>query len=378
MLVMVLLIIIAVSGCIALVVSQSGKAGKNSWAQFLFKGKEAGFNVKDIEQLRRLAGKCGIDDLPSIFVSQENLEMCIRNMVRTTRLAGTGTDQATQDFLFRLYDYRTKLEMEKPKNKTGITSTSQISEDQNIRILLGGHGVFLAKIVKVTPGYLVTSRPQSSKLPANFSWNGSKISVYFWRTEDAGYVFDTIVDDEVFSRGTAALKIRHGESLFRTQKRKSIRIKLHKMAFLYILDSDEPSTVIETNPGLKSIIEDISDTGCAITIGGRTEENLRIKVQFILNGNPVCFSGTVRSADYSEAKNTSLLHVEADPMNITTRNHILGEVFGLLSEESEEYLPVKIVDSDEPDEESFEEQDEQQEENQNQDEEQSAVPEDAL
>lgn len=375
MLVTILLIFIVVSGCIAFGFSQSGKTGKSSWVQFLAKGKEAGFSVREIEQLRRLAEKCGIDDLSSIFVSQENLELCIRHMARTARLAGTNTDQSTQNFLFRLYDYRTKLEMEKPKNKTGITSTSQISEGQSVRILLGGHGVFLSKIVKVTPGYLVTSRPQSPKLPAGFSWNGSKISVYFWRTEDAGYVFDTVVDDEVFSRGTAALKIRHGGSLFRTQKRKSIRIKLHKAAFLYILDSNEPSSVIETNPGLKSIVEDVSDTGCAITIGGRTEEDLRIKVQFILNGNPVCFSGTVCSVDYNEEKNTSLLHIEADPMNITTRNHILGEVFGLLPEESEEYLPVKIVDSNEPGEEVFVEPDEEQEENQ---EEQSAVPEDAL
>jgi c-di-GMP-binding flagellar brake protein YcgR len=344
MLVTILVIIIAVSGLLALFLSQSGKGKKNSWIQFFAKGKDAGFSFKEIELLRRLAVKCSLDDPASLFWSQNQLDICIRNMVRSTRLAGGG-DQSTQDFLSKLYDYRKKIEMEKPKIKNGITDTRQIEEGQGLRILINGMGVFFSKVVKNAGQYLTISRPNSSKLPTSFSWNGLKLSIYFWREDDAGYVFDTDVQDEVFSKGTASLKIAHGESLFRTQKRKSVRIKTHKMAFLYILESDDPSDTIEMNPGLKCIVEDLSDSGCALTIGGKAAVGLRIKVQFILNNMPICISGTVRSMDFNEENSRSLLHMEADPMALETRNHILGEVFGMLPEEDED-LPFRVLDEE--------------------------------
>jgi c-di-GMP-binding flagellar brake protein YcgR len=362
MLVTVLVIIIVVSGFLALFFTYSKKNNRKSWIQFYAKGKDAGFSLKEIDLLRRLAIRCSLDEPLALFWSQNQLDLCIRNMVRSARLSGGG-DQETQDFLSKLYDYRKKLELEKPRVKNGITDTRQIDEGQSIRILVGNYGVFNSKIVKTTSQYLTAARPVSVKLPPSFSWRGQKLSVYFWREEDAGYVFDTEVEDEVFSRGTAALKMAHGESLFRTQKRKSVRIKTHKAAFLYILNTDEPSDSIELEPGLKCIVEDISDTGCAVTVGGRASAGLRIKIQFILNNRPICISGTVRSMDYKEDQNRSLLHVEADPMTIETRNTILGEVFGMLPEESEEELPFKVLEE---------------EAEQNQDEDQSDLTEDAV
>jgi c-di-GMP-binding flagellar brake protein YcgR len=344
MLVTILVIVIVVSGILVLVLSQSNKDKRKSVINFFAKGKDAGFSFREIELLRRLAAKCNLDDPSSLFWSQQQLDLCIKNMVRSTRLAGGG-DQATQDFLSKLYDYRKKIEMDKPRVKTGITDSRQIEEGQSLRILVGGQGVYNSKVVKNTNQYLTIARPNSAKIPASFSWTGLKLSVYFWREEDAGYVFDSDVQDEVFSKGTASLKISHGENLFRTQKRKSIRIKTHKAAFLYLLQGEEPNDTIELNPGLKSIVEDLSDTGCAVTIGGKAAVGLRIKVQFILNNAPICISGTVRSVEFNEEKNRSLLHIEADPMSIETRNHVLGEVFGMLPDEDDD-LPFKVLDEE--------------------------------
>jgi len=257
-------------------------------------------------------------------------------------LSGDGDDQASHDFLSKLYDFRKKIEMEKPRIKNGISNSRQISEGQNLRILVAGSGVFKSQIVKTASQYLTVSRPSSSKLPGSFSWRGQKISIYFWREDDAGYVFDSEVLDEVFSKGLASLKVAHSDSLFRTQKRKSIRVKLHKSAFLYLLANEEDVNKIEVNPGLKCFLEDLSDTGCAVTIGGKAATGLRIKVQFALNNIPIVMSGTVRSVEYKEDINRSLLHVEADPLPIEIRNQILGEVFGMLPEEEED-LPFRLL-----------------------------------
>ena len=335
----VLLIIIAVSALMIFLLSITDQ-NKKGWIQFYAKGKDCGFSFKEIELLKRLAIRSKLGDPVSLFLSNRQLDTCIRALVRSLRLSGTENEKENQDFLSKLYDFRKKVEMEKPKIKNGISNTKQISDGQNLRILAKGYGVYQSQIVKNTKSYITISRPVSDKLPNSFSWHGKKISVYFWRDEDAGYVFDSEVEDEVFSKGIAALKISHPASLFRTQKRKSIRIKKHKAAFLYPVINEEDLNKIETNPGIKCFIEDLSDTGCSITVGGKAQPGLRIRVQFFLNSTLICMAGTVRSVEYKEDTNKSLLHVEADPLPIEIRNQILGEVFGMLPEEEEE-LPSR-------------------------------------
>jgi len=341
MLLSVLVITIAGS-FLALFLLSITDRNKKGWIQFYAKGKDSGFTFKEIELLQRLAIKSKLEDPTSLFFSNRQLDTCIRDLVKSLRFSGTQNEKANQDFLSKLYDFRQKIEMEKPKVKNGISNSRQISDGQNLRVLAKGCGVFKSQVVKNTSTYLAILKPISDKLPVNFSWVGLKLSVYFWRDEDAGYVFDTTVDDEVYSKGIASLKIAHSDSLFRTQKRKSVRVRKHKAAYLYPVINDEELNKIENEPGVKCFIEDLSDTGCAITIGGRAMTGLRIKAQFYLNNNLICMSGTVRSVDYKEDLNRSILHVEADPLPIEIRNQILGEVFGM-SPEDEEELPFRIL-----------------------------------
>ena len=336
-----LIAVVAVSGFVILLLSMTDKK-KSGWIQFYAKGKDSGFSFKEIELLHKLAVKAKLENPSALFVSQTQLDTCIRSLVRSMRFSGTGADSANQDFLSKLYDYRKKIEMDKPRIKNGISNSRQISDGQNLRVLVEGTGVFKSQIVKNSNQYLTMSRPVSGKLPGTFSWQGQKLSVYFWREEDAGYVFDTEVMDEVFSKGIASLKIAHSDSLFRTQKRKSIRLKMHKAAFLYPVNNEEDLNRIETNPGLKCFLKDLSDTGCAVTVGGKATAGLRIKIQFALNNNPICMSGTIRSLEYKEDLNRSILHVEADPLPLEIRNLILGEVFGMLPEEEED-LPFRLL-----------------------------------
>jgi len=336
-----LIIIVVVAIFVILFLSGNDKK-KSGRIQFYAKGKDSGFSFKEIELLYKLALKSRLEDPTSLFASQNQLDACIRSLVKTMRLSGTADDSENQDFLSKLYDYRKKIEMEKPRTKSGISTSRQIGEGQNLRILVEGTGVFKSQVVKTTNQYLTVLRPTSDKLSGTFSWEGQKLSVYFWRDEDAGYVFDTAVMDEVFSKGLASLKIAHADTLFRTQKRKSVRLKMQKAAFLYPVKNDEDLTRVETNPGLKCFLVNLSDTGCAITIGGKASTDLRIKIQFALKNAPISMSGTVRSVEYKGDLNRSILHVEADPLPIEVRNLILGEVFGMLPEEEED-LPFRLL-----------------------------------
>ena len=337
----ILVTIITVSIIILIVLSITRK-DKENWLHFFATGKDAGFSIKEIEMLRKLAVKSELKEPTALFFSLNQLEMCIRAFVKTLNVTGTINDPENQRLLSKLYDYRKKVEMEKPRIKRGITSSRQISDGQTLRILVPDVAVVESQIIKNTSGFITITRPSSNKLPGSFSWTGANISVYFWRNEDAGYVFDTYVIDEIFSKGLSSLKINHGEKLFRTQKRKSVRLKLHKPAYLYLLDKEDAFYIVETWPGLKCYMEDLSDTGCAVTIGGKARANIRVKIQFALNNNTICILGAVRSAEYKEDLNMSILHIEADPLPLEVRNMILGEVFGMLPNDEND-LPFRLL-----------------------------------
>jgi c-di-GMP-binding flagellar brake protein YcgR len=341
-----LVVVVVALGLVIFFVSHPRKEKQGSWIQFFAKGKDAGFSFKEIELLRRLSAKCNIEDPSSLFWSQNQLDICIRSLVRGLRMSGETEDMGTQDFLSKLYDFRKKIEMEKPRIKNGISGSRQISEGQPLRILVTGTGVFKSQVIKNTGQYMTISRPVNARAPSGLSWTGLKISVYFWREDDAGYVFDAEVQDEVYSKGFSSLKITHSDALFRTQKRKSVRIKLHKAAFLYLRKDDDEPGKLEMAPGLKCFLEDLSDSGCAVTVGGKAAAGLRVKIQFALDNIAICMDGTVRSVDFKEDINRSILHIEADPLPIEIRNQILGEVFGMLPDEDEEELPFRLLDEE--------------------------------
>jgi c-di-GMP-binding flagellar brake protein YcgR len=341
-----LLVLLIFCGVCAVFVYFSRKSGaQRSWVQFYTKGTDAGFSIKEIELLQKLAVRCNLQEPASLFWSRNQLDQCIKTLVRAQKDSGEAEDLGDQAFLFKLFEYRKKIEMEKPGVKNGIGNSRQISEGQNLRVLVPGTGVFRSQVIRNTPQGITISRPVNDKVSSNFSWIGTKISVYFWREDDAGYVFDTEAVDEVFSKGLSSLKIIHSDSLYRTQKRKSIRIKMHKPAYLYLLESGRNPRKAETVPGIKCFMEDLSDTGCAVIVGGQAAAGLRIKIQFALDAAPICMSGTVRSVDYQEAFQRSLLHVEADPLPLYAQNKILGEIFGM-QEDDEEDLPYRIPNDD--------------------------------
>jgi hypothetical protein len=92
------------------------------------------------------------------------------------------------------------------------------------------------------------------------------------------------------------------------------------------------------------MLDDISDTGCAFNVKGQATSGLRLKVQFALDRFPISMLGTVRSVEYHAEANTSLVRMEADPLPIDMRNHILVEVFQMLPEDDDDELPFRELE----------------------------------
>jgi c-di-GMP-binding flagellar brake protein YcgR len=299
---------------------KSGPA-KASWWKFRSQGRAARFSSAEISLLKKVVQQSETPNPVSLFQSPELVDLCIRSLFQATR----NNDPARQDLIAKLYEFRKKLDARGPKR--GLTTSRGIEAGQNLRVVAANAAIYQCRVIRNTPQYLLATRPVNANLRSAPAWQGQRVSIYFWKEEDAGYVFDGQVLDEVFVKGVSAIQISHSDSLLRTQKRRSLRIKTHKLTYLYLLNDAVSSDTPETTPGLKCFMEDMSDTGCSVTIGGRASKGIRVKLQFELDKKPFVMCGEVRSVEYNEATNRSLLHVEADSLSQEAKSAIFAEMF---------------------------------------------------
>ena len=324
----VLILLVAVLG-----VAMRG-AKRYSWAEFYLKAKEAGMSLNEARQLRDAAVLAGLSDPTNVLWSPRDMDKAIA--VLAAALRREGRDRGREGILLmdRAYALRKGLEFEQPRYKYGLRSSRQIGAGQRLRVLVHGVGVLGATVIDNHARFIVISYPIGGRLPKDWVWKGKKVSIYFWRREDAGYVFDSYVIDDLRIRSVPVLQVSHSEALLRTQKRKSVRARSKIPAYLYLLKRIEGAyEKPERVPGLRALVQDLSEDGAAVAIGGKAVLGLQVKLQFGLGERSVVMSGTVRSVDYDAEANRSVLHVEAVTPSPRMRNAIRSFVYNIAGDD---------------------------------------------
>lgn len=306
----------------------------SSKINFYATGLDHKFNFNEISILWKLAKVVELEEPEALFVSTNSLNRCITNLIETSRREGTEGSDATQEFLSKLYKFRTKIELAS-ENKRGLETSRALSNGQKLRLILKGNGIFASKILNNSRDLVITIPIQDGriKIPPE-DWKDKEVSVYLWRKGDAGYVFDTKVLAYGVFWGQNVLYLAHSDKLFRAQKRKSIRTECHIPAHLYIVkEAITDYSQVETTPGFKCIVEDISSDGAMVRIGGKGVNNIQIKLQFELENMLILMHGLVRSVEYNQPNNQSRLHVECLHIEPSMRNIILSFVYKVLPED---------------------------------------------
>ncbi len=322
-----LVVLVAVLAVASLALLARGQK-RYSLVEFHLKGKDAGFSMAELANIREAATFARLRDPTSVFASARELDRVIALLIARQRELGRDRSREGIAFMDKVYALRKRLEFEQPRYKSGIRSSRQLSQGQRLRVLVQGVGVYNSTVIDNNSRYLVLSYPTGGRFPKDFVWKGKKISVYLWRREDAGYVFDTYVIDDLRIRNVPVLHAAHSEALLRTQKRKSVRSRAGFPAYLYLLKRIEGAfEKPERDPGLRCRIEDISEEGFAVAIGGVAKPGLQVKAQFYLDDRQIVMSGVTRSVDYDAEKNRSILHVEASAPSPRTRNAIRSYVY---------------------------------------------------
>lgn len=316
---------------------------------FFLRGFDEGFHIAELNNLWKVSQLCNLEEPVSLFYSMPSLSKCISHIKTQSEAAGVLNAARFQKLLTKLYEFRNKIEKNEDK-KRGLDSTQSLSNHQKLRIILPGKGVFSSEIVNNGRELTISLPTQKGQITVEGkSWVGQTVNVYLWRTGDARYVFDTTVTHEGLFIGKPSLFLKHTSNLIRTQKRNAIRSKCHIFAELYILkEKTIDYNLIETKPGYKCLLEDISEKGALIRIGGKGVPNIQIRLQFQVNNRLVVMFGIVRTVEYNAELNQSRLHFECIHIDPAMKNQILSYVYNIMSDsEKEIYDAMTLTDSDE-------------------------------
>lgn len=319
--------------------------------RFIITGQDEGFKLGEILLLWRLSKETDLEKPASLFYSVPALNSAISNYLSEARKTGGENSPEVQDFLSKLYKYRTKIDIDH-ENRRGLESSKYLEKGQRLRIILKGKGVFTSEILN--NGQMIVVRLPLQKntlsLPGK-DWAGQNVSVYLWRKGDAGYVFDTRVLDSGIFQGQAAIYLAQSNAMERAQKRRSVRSPCSVPAQLYFINSETLDfTSIELDQGYRCVVEDVSEDGAMVRIGGKGEVNVQIKLQFELDGKLIVMFGIVRAVEYNQKINQSRLHFECLHLEKDMKNAVLNYVYKILLDDKKEVLEaMAMTEQDERD-----------------------------
>lgn len=322
--------------------------------KFFTMGNDNGFKFSESMLLWKLSKTAEIDDPVALFLSVPTLNKAVARYISDARQRGAMDTDKVQDFLTKLYKFRTKLNIEH-ENKKGLESTKYMDKGQRLRIILKGHGVFASTILSNGYEMIISLPVQNHAFPVpSEEWVGKKISVYLWRKGDASYVFDTKVTNAGVFSGKTVLYLAQTNELLRTQKRRSVRCECHIPASMYFIKKEITDfNIVEAEPGYKVILEDISEDGAMIRVGGKGIVNAQIKLQFPLNGTLILMYGVVRAVEFNKEINQSRLHFECVHLDKEMRNIILSFVYNVLPQEQKDVFDaINATEEDKAEDES--------------------------
>ena len=309
--------------------------------RFFTDGKDRGFLFSNLLLLWRTASYVGLEDKSRLFWSVAALDECIRFIARQVEnKLDTDVSQKMQLLLNKLYDYRTKIELEEVQKKRRLESTHEIYIGQICIIFVPRETTVYGKLTANTKDRLVFALYDASADRAEkVNWQNKAIKVYFWKQNDAGYVFTSEavkakkIDDRI------EIYVRHSKKMVRTQKRKSVRASCDIEGLMFPLRTGDPyNSDYETQGGVKSNVKDISEDGAMFFVRGKAAKGIRMKLQFTLKNTEIVMCGKIVRFIYDQPSNKSRVHFQCEFLDQKMKNVILSYIYNIAVDDNTEFI----------------------------------------
>lgn len=308
---------------------------------FFTEGKDIGFSNSDLLLLWRTAKYVGLEEKKQLFWSVSALDECIKFIARQVdNPVSNSSAEEMQKILNGLYSYRTKIELEQVQKKRSLESTYEICPGQICIILVPGKLTVYAKLVKNNKDSLRFALfDASSARAASLNWKNKDVRIYFWKQNDAGYIFSSAVINSESFEDRYELTVKHSEKIVRTQKRKSVRVSCNFEALIFPLQNSQPYDSVYLNSGgVKCTINDISEDGAMFFVKGKGANGVKLKLQFKIKNEPIVMCGKIVRFVYDELMNKSRVHFQCEFLEQKTKNSILSYVYNIASEDNVAFI----------------------------------------
>ena len=339
-LITVIILIVVFIGVLVAVMRLRGGKKKFPFFEFYSRGRKEGFSYKEIGFLKQIAIQNKLEKPQAIFWSTRQLDRCLRPAIQNINANEHMTPDQKLQIINKLLELRKKAEFNLPKYHKRIRDTSALLPRQKLIIREQKYGTFVSWVIENNRRYLVVTQPSGQKEAEALDWTGKKVNVYFWRHEDAGYEFESKVQEQIPHEEYPLIYIQHSQKLERKQKRKSVRIETRLNAKFYpviIAAGEGTQRAVISEQGHAGKIVDLSESGCAMLAGRGLKKNTRMKVDFLLTDTKrIVALGIVVNISKTGDDRVQRYHIMFTKIGPQSRNNILLYVYNIFGEREEE------------------------------------------
>jgi hypothetical protein len=267
--------------------SATQSAEKVSSAMFRREARRVGLTDPASDLLENLVRMCKLKQPLLVFTSASLLDDTLKKGLYSVDSSRDLSDEAKENRKATIFQIKQTIERNARKD-VALRSTTLLRPGQILTISPEASAAFSSKVISNMKDFLTVSAP-TQPAGAGTRWmRGTKLSVYLWRDNDAGYSFISKVLGYDTVKGVASVLIQHSRTLRREQRRRNRRREIMRQSFFYpirIVESGEGRKLqrkasVEMSQRALGIVVDLSSGGCAIESMKPFERDKLIMVEF--------------------------------------------------------------------------------------------------
>jgi hypothetical protein len=300
----------------------------SSWHGFYQFARTRGLTREESDLLRRLVQAQGLQRPNLIFTSMTILDSAIQRAVR--RLGMQELRGESKDDIINAY-YRLRNKVARSKGGRAVANTRAIPVESKIRMSLPKYGFFTVTVNRNEPEYLGVTIPV---LPPDKSipWNRQKVKCWYWRENDAGYVFETKVSNVIVTSGLQTICLKHTDNVSRVQKRayprKNVRLPVVYSRVRVVEEGGKKRAFVDKKETHWGTIVDISVGGLSVETTVPFDRNSYIRTEFELKEElKVVGFGKVKRIERNPARRTWNMHIQFTKIDKKYRNEIFAILY---------------------------------------------------
>ncbi len=252
--------------------------------------KSSNLNIDETRILFNLINKNRIKYPLTCFTNAKLLDDVLKKGIKEIHLSKNLNSSQKNEKIDELIDIKMKIESNSKKN-IGIKSTHLISENQKIIVFIRGKGYFYATVKNNLKDFLIIEFI-SDMINKRILNKDEFVKIYFWRNEDAGYIFETKILES--GQTIKSYLVRHSDQLIRSQSRKYKRIPVNFTGVIFPISKNAKNEykVAQDQPE-QCTIADLSAGGMKFIIDNIDQNIKLLKVEFNINTKKVNLVGKI-------------------------------------------------------------------------------------